>query len=126
MIKSSNSTRSAGKFGEDYACKVLEKDGFRILCRNYTCKGGEIDIIAEKGKYLCFVEVKTRSLASGVSARESVNETKTERIKTAAIRFLEEYRDNEYVSSLLPRFDLIEIYTACHSAVKYIHTSGII
>lgn len=48
------SKRAAGKAGEDYAAKMLEASGCRILCRNYTGLNGEIDIIAE-GRSIYFI-----------------------------------------------------------------------
>jgi len=53
--------RKFGDFGEDLAEKFLVKRGFIILDRNYLKKWGEIDIIAQKGEILHFVEVKTVS-----------------------------------------------------------------
>ena len=49
-----------GKIGEELVCRYLIKRGYNIISRNYRIKGGEIDIIAENGDYLVFVEVKTR------------------------------------------------------------------
>ena len=44
-------TQKIGKFGEDEAVKYLEKKGYKILDRNFSCKRGEIDIIAlDKGE----------------------------------------------------------------------------
>jgi putative endonuclease len=51
--------RCIGDIGEGIACKYLEKRGYRILERNYLRPWGEIDIIAEKGPTLSFVEVKS-------------------------------------------------------------------
>ena len=50
-----------GKYGEDSAVQFLENRGYQIIDRNYRCPSGEIDIIARDGKWLVFVEVKTRS-----------------------------------------------------------------
>ena len=50
-----------GKIGEDCACKYLKKEGYKIIDRNYLKKWGEIDIVAQKGKKLHFVEVKSVS-----------------------------------------------------------------
>lgn len=48
-----------GRLGEDIAIKYLENKGFSIKGLNYRKKCGEIDIIAQKGKILHFIEVKT-------------------------------------------------------------------
>ena len=49
-----------GKFGEDLVVQMLLKQGFKIKARNYNKLCGEIDIIAQKGEVLSFVEVKSR------------------------------------------------------------------
>lgn len=49
-----------GNYGEEIACKYLQKLGYRILERNYRIRGGEIDIVAKDKDTLVFVEVKTR------------------------------------------------------------------
>ena len=50
----------SGKAGEDHIARWLEKRGYHILARNYHSRFGEIDIIAQQGPYLAFVEVKAR------------------------------------------------------------------
>src|SRR2546422_8671440 len=53
--------RSAlGKEGERVASRFLEARGYRIQERNYRTRRGEIDLIAEDGRILVFVEVKVR------------------------------------------------------------------
>ena len=53
-------TKILGNAGENLAAAYLENHGYRILERNYRCKQGEIDIIAQKCDVLVFIEVKTR------------------------------------------------------------------
>ncbi len=53
-----------GKKGEDLANEYLKSKDFMIVDRNYSCKGGEIDIIARKYKKLYFIEVKTKKVRS--------------------------------------------------------------
>ncbi|MDR1833819.1 MAG: YraN family protein, partial [Propionibacteriaceae bacterium] len=50
-----------GQFGEDLAAQYLRGLGWRILARNWRCKLGELDIVAEDGSdTVVFCEVKTR------------------------------------------------------------------
>ena len=53
-------TTEIGRLGETAVCRQLEQQGYSIVRRNFCVRGGEIDIIAENGEYLAFVEVKTR------------------------------------------------------------------
>ncbi|MBI2019025.1 YraN family protein [Candidatus Daviesbacteria bacterium] len=55
------SNKQTGDQGEDLACEYLQKQGYKILERNYRIRGGEIDIVARDGDTLVFVEVKARS-----------------------------------------------------------------
>ncbi len=48
--------RLLGQRGEEIACKALEKEGYRILEKNFRCRQGEIDIIAEEKGVICFIE----------------------------------------------------------------------
>ena len=57
--------RKIGDIGEEVVCKYLETKGFRVLERNYLRKWGEIDIVAEKGQLLSFIEVKSVSRENG-------------------------------------------------------------
>ena len=50
-----------GAWGEDCAAAYLRRHGYRILARNYSCRFGEIDIIAADRHYVVFVEVKLRA-----------------------------------------------------------------
>lgn len=53
--------KDLGDWGENQACKFLERHGFKIIERNYHTTMGETDIIAAKGDDYYFIEVKTRS-----------------------------------------------------------------
>ena len=54
-------TKQKGDIGEKFTERYLKKNGYKILERNYRQKCGEIDIIAQKGEYIIFTEVKTRA-----------------------------------------------------------------
>lgn len=79
-------TRQIGNLGEDYTVRFLEKNGCEILNRNFTIKGGEIDIVAKKGDIIHFVEVKTRKPNPLVTGDEAIRSEKIKHIiKTAKV-----------------------------------------
>ena len=93
-----------GRLGEIKVCEYLTGKGYRIVTRNYRIKGGEIDIIAENGRYIAFVEVKTRKSDSMVGGFEAVNKRKQGLIiKTAA-----DYCTKNPIQ-LQPRFDIAQV-----------------
>mgnify|MGYP003509397425 CR=1 FL=1 len=59
-----------GANGETRVASFLRKQGYKILNRNYSCRFGEIDIIAEKDGFIVFVEVKTKIKALGKKIKE--------------------------------------------------------
>lgn len=87
--------RKVGQEGEDLAVKFLKKRGYRILCRNFFTRQGEIDIIARDKKGLVFVEVKMRNSPDFGYPAESVTGTKTERIGKTALYYLMKNRLND-------------------------------
>lgn len=75
---------SIGASGEETAVKILKKEGYKILERNYRTKMGEIDIIALDGEYTCFVEVKFRKNDNFGDPGDFIDERKRQKIiKTA-------------------------------------------
>lgn len=81
--------RKAGNIGEDAVCGFLVRHGYEIIKRNFTVRGGEIDIIAEKADIIAFVEVKTRTIGSMTSAEEAVDLRKQRLIIRAAQAYLQ-------------------------------------
>lgn len=98
--------REVGDFGEEITSKYLEKNGYRILDRNYYKPFGEIDIIAIKGDVISFVEVKTRKSDDFAYAAEAVDFYKQGRIKRASQAFLMERKLTDFLIS----FDISEVY----------------
>jgi putative endonuclease len=80
--------RQFGDSGEAIAVSYLEKNGYRILARNYRTPIGEIDIIAMEGKTLVFAEVKTRSTHRFGHPKEAVTSRKQRKISMAALYYL--------------------------------------
>ena len=103
------SARKRGMCGEDAVCRYLRMRGWRIIQRNFTVKGGEIDIIATRFRYIVFVEVKTRSAATDIEkyghAADAVTEEKKTHLRHAASRYLA-----LHPSKKKPRFDVAEVY----------------
>ena len=79
---------SAGRQAEDLATRFLEKKKFRIIARNYRCRGGEIDLICRNGRTLVFVEVRLRRNSAFGGAAESITNSKQRRIILAAQHYL--------------------------------------
>jgi putative endonuclease len=80
----SRARRDLGAFGERVAAAHLEATGYRIRERNFRTREGEIDIIAERGETLVFVEVRTRRGDAMGTAAESVTASKAARIIATA------------------------------------------
>lgn len=97
--------KALGSFGEDKAAAYLRRKGYRIIERNFNCRFGEVDIIARKGPFIVFAEVKLRKNALFAEAREFVTPPKRHRIISSAALWLS-MNDTD----LQPRFDVIEIY----------------
>ena len=92
-----------GQIGEETACQMMKKKGFRIVETNWRFGHLEMDIIAVSRKEIAFVEVKTRTSTFGdKQPEEYVDELKRRRMAAAA---------NAYIKmkqiDLVPRFDII-------------------
>lgn len=82
--------RGRGNLAEEAACGYLEEAGYKILSRNYSVPGGEIDIVAEKLGITVFVEVKYRSGYIAGTGAESVTPRKQACLRRAAQAYLAE------------------------------------
>ncbi len=96
--------RRRGNIGENFAVEYLQNEGYTILERNFATKLGEIDIIAQKDKYIAFVEVKSRAENCMYPPREAVTISKQRKIcKAAMVYKLRNGFDGQ------PRFDVFEV-----------------
>ena len=82
MANKPTEKQKIGNIGESLACRFLEGRGFKIMERNYRKKWGELDIVAEKGGVLHFVEVKAISNPN-FRPEDAVRAWKKERMKRA-------------------------------------------
>jgi len=98
-------TDGLGKKGEKFARKFLRRQGYRIRAINYSCPGGEIDIIAQDRGTIAFVEVRTLSSTKYGSPYETVRYKKRRHATRAAHHYLHRYRlqDHDW------RFDFVGI-----------------
>ena len=94
-----------GREAEESACRELQRRGLRVLQRNYRVRGGEIDIVAQDGGTLVFVEVRRRSHAGWGGAAASVDARKRIRIVHAARHYLA--RAGAEVAAMACRFDVV-------------------
>ncbi len=77
-----------GKAAENEAANFLKAKGYKILERNYKNKLGEIDIIAQHGDVICFIEVKARHSLNLGLPQEAVTSSKQRQISRVAISYL--------------------------------------
>lgn len=114
--------KKIGNFGESFACRVLRKKGYKIVCRNYRKTFGEIDIIAENEDCIVFVEVKTRNENYMFEPIFAVTKDKQRKIIKTAQCYLAKYDMDKQ-----PRFDIIEVVVKkglIFHAKEYTHTEN--
>ncbi len=83
--------KKLGQRGEELAVAHLEKQGYFVRERNWRCTAGEIDIVAEDGGCLVFVEVRTRRGREYGSPEESVTPAKQSKLVEVAQTYLQEH-----------------------------------
>lgn len=96
--------RKIGEFFEQEAVRFLEISGLKLLEMNYRCRFGEIDLIAQDGMYLVFVEVKYRCRRETGYAAESVDLKKQRIISRVADFYLMSHFHRQDIPC---RFDVV-------------------
>ena len=84
-------THSGAEF-EQRALRLLQSYGLKLVCQNFRCKAGEIDIVMEHADVLVFVEVRFRSSERWGGAAASITRAKQQRVRRAAAAFVAKYR----------------------------------
>jgi putative endonuclease len=77
-----------GFLGENLAVAELTRRGYAILDRRYRTRRGEIDIVADDGGTIVFVEVKARATGDFGGGAEAVTPSKQRRLVSMAIDYL--------------------------------------
>jgi len=83
-----------GRLGEEAAADFLQAEGYAIKSRNWRCRAGELDIVAEHGGVIAIVEVRTRTAGSSAAfgtAEESIDARKAHKVRTLAAIYLQTY-----------------------------------
>jgi putative endonuclease len=83
--------RDLGTHGEQLAAEHLRRLGYRIVAQNQRSRWGEIDLIAQDGDEIVFVEVKTRRVSAAVGPEEAMTRAKLHRVEQLAMAYLDEH-----------------------------------
>jgi putative endonuclease len=105
--------KAFGDVGETLVAEALVRDGYVIRARNVHCRRGEIDIVAEKGALLCFVEVRMRSNATWGDPAVSVHRGKQLKVIYSAMEYVQKHR----LGNRMIRFDVASVLGQGRSAV---------
>jgi len=109
--------KQLGAIGEKYAANYLKGKNYEILQLNFSCRYGEIDIIAKQKNSIVFVEVKTRKSTNFGKGMEAVNFYKQQKLRKVALYYLNK---NAPVFSNI-RFDVIDILIQSEDEIKIEH-----
>lgn len=97
--------RETARAGERIAAQYLMRKGCTILHQNWRCPYGEVDIVAQDGDLILFVEVKARHHIEYTLPREAVDERKQTRLRRCAELYL-----NLFCPDAPCRFDVVEVW----------------
>lgn len=113
---------SVGQAGEATACEYLRHRGFRILDTNWHCRYGEVDIVAQHGSDIVFVEVKTRRMLDTGHPLEALNPHKLRRMRQVAF----EWRQAHPQVAGTTRIDAIGIYAPIGREPRIQHVDNLL
>jgi len=110
-------TKSSGDQGEARVARHLEEQGYTVLERQWRCRFGELDIVAQSpGGVLCFVEVKRRGRGAIGLPREFVDGHKRERLRRAAGAYM-----SFHGLEVPARFDVAEVYEENGGSLRVVY-----
>lgn len=102
----SSKTQQIGQAAEELACQYLQKQGLKILERNYRCRMGEIDLIMQDDEDLIFIEVRYRQNNHYGNGAETVTLAKQNKVIKAANYYLQKQKFNDRIAC---RFDVVAL-----------------
>lgn len=107
-----------GQYGEAVAARYLERNGWLILGRNWRCRSGEIDVIAQRAGVIAVCEVKTRRSTRYGTPLEAVTAVKAQRLRRLAALWLAQHQ--QYAQQV--RVDIIAVLVddAGYSQVQHV------
>jgi putative endonuclease len=109
-MRSKQQDKKIGAVGESVAVAHLEQRGYSIVSKNFSCKLGEIDIIAQRDDTICFIEVKSRRGMGYGRPGEAVTANKQKHIRQTATYFLfTQWHNLPVHEDTAFRFDVMEI-----------------
>jgi putative endonuclease len=106
-----------GVRAEELCAELLRKAGLRVLARNWRCRHGEIDLVAEEGGTLVFAEVRYRRDERHGGAAESVTAAKQGRLIAAARLYLMRRRETDC------RFDVLLLDSLEPDRIRWIRNA---
>ncbi len=109
--------RERGRWAEGEAARHLVSKGFRIVETNFSTRRGEIDLIAERGEELVFVEVRYRGTERFGDPGESVGRGKRRRLLLAARAYLQMKGEIERPC----RFDIVSLRRTDDGRIRVEH-----
>ena len=112
-------SKARGAQAEALAAAFLERQGVRIIDRNWRCRFGELDLVGQDGDTIVIVEVRLRSLSRFGGAAESIDRRKQARLTAAAQLYLARRR------SAPCRFDAVLLGDAGGSDIQWIKNAFI-
>ncbi|HLT29341.1 MAG TPA: YraN family protein [Myxococcaceae bacterium] len=107
--------RATGDRAEALAASFLERDGYTVLARNYTCRVGELDLVASRGEVLAVVEVRMRSTDRFGDPALTISHAKQRKIVRTTLRFMQEHGLS--LARYAIRFDVITVLGRGEQAV---------
>src|SRR5512134_2550379 len=107
----------AGARAEELCAELMRGAGLRVLARNWRCRHGEIDLVAEEGGTLVFAEVRFRQNQRYGGAAESVTAAKRARLVAAARLYLMRRPDADC------RFDVLLLDSLEGSRIQWIRNA---